>query len=93
MAQRMALYLQSDRARVLMIGAFNKSLIELALKTIEWGVWPAEVGEPAAVLQIVLHGIVIDGVQRATVLQRGLLDAVDVDTDEQAHLGFHVCRK
>lgn len=54
------------------------------------GVWTAEAGKPAAVLQIVLHGIVVDTVQRTTVLQRGLLDAVDMDADHHTHLGFHV---
>lgn len=86
----MALYLQSDSDRDLTDLALNRSFIGLAIKT---NVWKAEVGKPAAVLQIVLHGIIVDAVQGAAVLQRGLLDAVDVDAGDQAHLGFCVCRK
>lgn len=48
--------------------------------------------EPAAVLQIVLHGIVIDAVERTAVLQQGFLHAVNVDTDDRAHPGFNVCK-
>lgn len=63
------------------------------MKTSVLGVWRAEVGKPAAVLQIVLHGVVVDAVQGAAVPQRGLLDAEDVNADDQIHLGFCVCRK
>lgn len=48
--------------------------------------------QPAAVLQIVLHGIVVDAVERTAVPQQGFLHAVNVDTDDRAHPGFNVCQ-
>lgn len=46
---------------------------------------------PAAVLQIVLHSIIIDAVEWTAVLQKGFLHAVNMDTDNQAHPGFNLC--
>lgn len=58
LAQRMALYLQPGSDRVLTVRALNRSFIETNVQ----GVCKAEVGKPAAVLQIVLHGVVVDAV-------------------------------
>lgn len=44
--------------------------------------------QPAAVLQVVLHSVVIDAVERTAVLQEGFLHAVNVDAEDRAHPGF-----
>lgn len=45
---------------------------------------------PAAAHQIVLHSIIVNGVEGAAVFQKSLLDTVHMDADDQTHLGFDI---
>lgn len=52
----------------------------------------SRIHKPAAILKIVFHSIIVHAVKGTTVLQQSFLNAVEMNTDYQAHLGFEICK-